>query len=368
MRVLVLSVLTSLFLCLQPGCSVSPIGSVAANNGSLKEPSSVRLTCSNDKSYSTQEVRKSDRIRDILLEACGRIDQKQTHRIKYHKLHSTNRYVVVEGRIGIHGSRYPVVLDTGASQPIFLNVKHVLNNKLPIYSVKDSTLDLNGHNLGLCHLPELQIGDITLANWPCLYFEPRVTARLFGVPIASKASNDNTVIVGLPVLREFKYIMFDNVAKEVEFSRNESFEVGEADLWEKNPLSIEEDFHGNTFLFVLISIAGEQTELQLDTGSGRGLAIGEELWERVRAKIHVPNLRKGKDFYPYIGRLACRRGVVAKLEVGGRTVRNAEISIFPNDSPLLLECEGLVGMQYFQNTVAVLDFERNLMWVKNRRY
>jgi hypothetical protein len=28
-------------------------------------------------------------------------------------------------------------------------------------------------------------------------------------------------------------------------------------------------------------------------------------------------------------------------------------------------CQGLLGMQYFQDTVMVLDFESKLMWIKN---
>jgi hypothetical protein len=49
------------------------------------------------------------------------------------------------------------------------------------------------------------------------------------------------------------------------------------DLWTQYPFEIEEDLGGNVFLFVKIPIAGEEIELQLDTGSGRGLAITEEL-------------------------------------------------------------------------------------------
>ena len=188
---------------------------------------------------------------------------------------------------------------------------------------------------------------------------------LFGLSIAKDDSKDDSIIVGLPALREFKYIVFDNIRKEVEFSNNELFEPRQLELWEQYSFSIEEDFHGNAFLFVKIPIAGEETELQLDTGSGRGLAVAEELWEVMRQRIQDVKLRKGKDLYPYIGWLVCKRAVIPKLEVGDRTVRNAKISVFPNDSLLLEECQGLLGMQYFRDTVIVLDFERNLMWVKN---
>ena len=137
-------------------------------------------------------------------------------------------------------------------------------------------------------------------------------------------------------------------------------------MWAQYSFVIEEGLGDNAFLFVKIPIAGELTELQLDTGSGRGLAIGEQLWEQMCTKIANIRLSKGNDLYPYIGWLECKRGVIPKLQLGSRTVKNAKISVFPNDNPLVEDCGGLLGMQYFQDTVMVLDFERNLMWVKNQ--
>ncbi len=88
--------------------------------------------------------------------------------------------------------------------------------------------------------------------------------------------------------------------------------------WEKYPMSIEEDFHGICFFFVRFSIAGQETELQLDTGSGTGMALGEVLWEQIKDKLEKVILKKGKDFYPYIGNLACKKGKITELEFGNR--------------------------------------------------
>ena len=159
-------------------------------------------------------------------------------------------------------------------------------------------------------------------------------------------------------------MMFDSIKNEVEFSCNQNFKPGGKNVWKKYPIHIEEDFNGNTFLFVRIPVVGKEMELQFDTGSGRGLAIGEKLWKQIDDEFQNLNLKKGKDFYPYIGRLACKRGIIPELQVGDRIVSDAEISIFPDDSPLLVECEGLLGMQYFNDTIVVLDFEKFLMWVK----
>jgi hypothetical protein len=272
--------------------------------------------------------------------------------------------MVVEGKVAKTRNRYPIVLDTGASQAIFVKVTHVLDNKLPIYPMEANKVDLYGYRIGLCYLPKLQVGNVTLVDWPCLYLQRQVKPMLFGFSIAKDDSIDDSIILGLPALREFKYILFDSIRKEVEFSYNELFRPRESKLWGQYRFSIEEDFHGNAFLFVRLPIAGEEAELQLDTGSGRGLAIAETLWERIREKVQNRKLWKGRELYPYIGWLACKRAVIPKLEVGSRTVKNAKISIFPNDSPLVEDCQGLLGMQYFRDTVMVLDFESNLMWVK----
>lgn len=139
----------------------------------------------------------------------------------------------------------------------------------------------------------------------------------------------------------------------------------ELDRWAQYSFAIEQDSRGNIFLFVKIPIAGEEIRLQLDTGSGRGLAIAEELWQRIRRKIRDVKLKQATDLYPYIGQLVCERAVIPEIRVGDRTLKNAQISIFPDDSPLVEQCPGLLGMQYFQDTVMVLDFQQNLMWVKN---
>lgn len=365
MRLLALTSILSLLLCLQLGCSAEHIRFRTRSGSSLKDRPSGLLMDANNTPFLIELIERPDGSLDFVRQISGRIVQKETCRAEYHKLYSTNHFIVVEGQIGKAEAKYPIVLDTGASQPVFVKVGHVLDNRLPIYPLENNKAGLNGHGLGLCYLPELQIGNVTFADWPSFYLEQSGRRGLFGLAVTSNGSEDNTVIVGLPVLREFRYIVFDSISKQVIFSSNESFEAKEPGLWEKFPFSIEEDFHRNAFLLVEVSVAGEAIELQLDTGSGRGLAIGEQLWESLRQRMPDVKLNRGRELYPYIGLLPCRRGEIAELRIGQRAVRNAQISVFANDSPLLQGCQGLLGMQCFQNAVMVLDFERNLMWVSS---
>jgi len=332
---------------------------VVVNGKRLEGMAGIRLERQNDPingSYWAKDIHSSN------WDYSNQIDrdtkQRAPWRIKYHSSYSVNRWMAVEGRLG-SGRKYPVVLDTGASITLFVNDIHIIENKLAIRPLRSDNDDSVGW--GMCYLPELHIGQVTLVNWLCFYREQHTEVQLLGLPLAK----GKAVIAGLAALRRFNYIAFDSVRKEVEFSLEEVFKPGQSDSWTQYSFVIEEDLGGNVFLFVKIPIAGEETELQLDTGSGRGLAIAEELWERMSKKIQHVKMRKGTDLYPYIGQLVCKRGVIPKLEVGNRTVRNAKISVFPNDSPIVDQCSGLVGMQYFQDTIVVLDFVRNLMWVKN---
>lgn len=345
-----------LVLCSLAGCSIHPIQMVVVNGKSLQRRADMSLISNNDERHCMQDINNGNWNHGGQI--AEHVRRPSPWRAKYHPSYSKNRWMAVNGRLG-NGRTYPAVLDTGASAALVVNDIHILENKLAIRPFGPGSS--NSAGWGICHVPELRMGEVTLVNWPCFYREQHMEIRLFGLPI----SKDRAIIVGLPALQRFEYVAFDSARKEVEFSLNDVFKPSQFDLWTKCPFVIEEDFAGNALLFVTIPIAGMETKLQLDTGSGRGLAISAELWDRMRKNIRQIELTDGKDLYPYIGWLPCRRGVIPELCVGSRIVRRALISVFPNGSPLLDQCQGLLGMQYFQDTVMVLDFERNLMWVRN---
>jgi hypothetical protein len=351
MRSIILSGFLALSLLLHTGCRT-----VIINNNKLEGITRVSLIRPDNSSgiFNPQLPDGDIKIENQKSE----IDNLYSpFRIKYHPSYSVNRWMAVEGSLA--GDRkYPVILDTGASVGLFVNDIHIMENKLAISPFKRGEDSVGS---GMCYMPELHIGQLTLVNWPCCYRAQHTELQLLGIPLAK----GKAVIAGLEALRRFKYIAFDSVKKEVELSLKETFKPEQPDLWAKYSFSIEEDLGGNVFLLVKIPIAGKEVELQLDTGSGRGLAASQELWDEIQKEIRHLKLRKGIDLYPYIGQLVCKRGVIAELEVGNRTVRNAGISVFPDDSPVMDHCSGMLGMQYFQDTVVVLDFDRDLIWVKN---
>ncbi len=325
------------------GCSVHPAGFAATN----------LMTKSADWPYSVEVIERPDGTKDYYWEIESHIEQSERTSIKYHQMNKQYKFAVVEGSFGQDGRKYPVVVDTGASQPVLVKNVHVRQNNLRVQTLKTTGPD--GRKIGLCYLPELDLASIRLIDWPCL----RLASHSAGLGV-----RDDFVIVGLPILREFKYIVFDNILGQIKFSRDKVFEPDEADSWAQFPIWLEEDFSGNVFLFARIMVDGLEMELQLDTGSGRGLAISEELWEQMPSETRQVRLKRTKELYPYIGNLSCRRAIVTELALGDSKIHNVPVSVFADDSPLVEDCGGLMGMQMFRKTIMVIDFENELMWVK----
>jgi hypothetical protein len=333
-----------LLVIFQAGCTQHPAGYATAPGVIPK---------SADWPYSVEVIERPNGTKDYFWEIDSHIEQGEDTTIKYHQMHKKYKFAVIEGSFGLDGRKYPVVVDTGASQPLLVKQVHVRQNNLRVQPL--NTTGPDGRKISLCYLPELDLASIRLIDWPCLQLASQSAG--FGV-------RGDFVIVGLPVLREFKYIVFDNILGQIEFSRDKVFKPDEADSWAQFPIWLEEDFSGNVFLFARMVIGNQEMELQLDTGSGRGLAISEELWEQMPPDAKQVRLKRAKELYPYIGNLSCRRGTVAELALGDRKIHNVPVSVFADDSPLVEDCGGLMGMQLFRETVMVLDLENELMWVK----
>jgi hypothetical protein len=349
MKNFVYIILSVLFLT--SGCALYPLRYILVDNHNLASERHTEIVKLNDnhQNLSWQIDSKSEP-----LSAGG------TFHVKYHPSYGTKRCIVIEGSIAGNKKKYPIVLDTGASQGVFVNDIHVLENNLLIYPVQTSGDIGRGYGLGRCYIPELRVGQMTLRDFTCWYLQRHLELKFFGLP----AARDDSIIVGLTALREFSCIIFDNVKKEVEFSLDRAYEPEQERAWSKYPLFIEEDNHGNAFLFVQIPVAGQLMRVQLDTGSGNGLTISEGLWEKLSCKAGNVNLTEGTELYPYIGRINSKKGVIAQLQIGDRLISNAKISVVPAESPLLSDCDAILGMQYFQDTVIALDFKSSILWVE----
>ena len=132
----------------------------------------------------------------------------------------------------------------------------------------------------------------------------------------------------------------------------------------RSPFRIERDKTHNLRIRVNLPIAGEEIRGDFDTCSPGGLHLGQEEWRKLSARVETGGPRDSTMYSGILGPLRCRRATVRKLEVGSRTIRNAEVVILPENCPL--GTETTIGMGYFRDTVVVLDFERELMWIRRR--
>ena len=120
----------------------------------------------------------------------SRIEQHGTCRIKYHNLWNTARFMVIDGSFD-NNKKYPVILDTGASQSVFVKSSHIRDNRLSFSSVKEN---VNGYNVRPCSIPKLRLGNISFVDWPAFYLQRKSVFNLSDLLTAE----DNSVIIGLP--------------------------------------------------------------------------------------------------------------------------------------------------------------------------
>ncbi len=271
-----------------------------------------------------------------------------TVRVPYHRSFAQTGCLTVEGRLGGSPHRYPLVLDTGAAGAVFVSDIHVRRKAVSVVPSGESIQ----HTAVLCSLDGISIGPMTIKASGCRYIARN------GQP------SDDTVIVGLKTLEEFSYVLADSITRKVELSRVGVFRPADPGSWSQHPLEVRRDEAGHPSLLAELTIAGKSIRVQLDTGSGKGLTVTKTLWKRLSRKLAGVRLTDNVDFYPYIGRLACKHACLHHVRIGSRTVPKLEVSVLPDDSVLFGDCNALLGMQSLWGTTVVLDFRNDTLWVR----
>ncbi len=346
-------------IILTVGCSLCPVRFVVVKGKSVDDRRDIPLMDPNDpnKPYKIEAIQEDNEEKLYELSTDIDIKQEKPCRVRYCGFHHfISRHIVVEGKLK-NNKKYPIILDTGASPgAIIVNDIHIMENKLSIYPLGNNDSSLSDH--GFCYIPELQVGNTTFTGFPGWYVEEHDELQIFGLAI----THGREMVIGLPILSEFKYLLFDGVKKEAELSANKVFEPEMPELWDKYSFLIKKH---PELLVVEIPINMQNIKLRLDTGAGLGLMISENAWEEMSDRFHNVKLKDTSLFSPAYGKLSGKKCIIQKLSIGNRIIKNAKISILPNDCPLFVKnSEMLIGMQYFRDTTIVLDFERNLMWIR----
>ena len=253
----------------------------------------------------------------------------------------------------LNDKEYPIVIDSGCPFDLVVNDMIVRDNKLEIFPFKSTDSDL----AGFCHVDKIQIGDLTITNPKCSYttnhYEKRVSAL--------SKWKERQILFGLGLLHKFRYFLIDSVTSEVEFSLHDSFKAEPVQVWHQYHMSIEKTEQNTKKLMIHIKIAGEEIKANLDTGTEWSLAMSQNAWNKLSVKFHV--LKESKDQARFFnGWKNIKKITVKQLSIGDKSMTDASIIVF-NDS-LFGENFIIIGVDYFKNTVVVIDFERNLIWVR----
>ena len=67
---------------------------------------------------------------------------------------------------------------------------------------------------------------------------------------------------------------------------------------------------------------------------------------------------------PFSGWLPCRRITVEMLYLGNTPIRSAQVNVTTNNNPFGQD-DFTLGMGFFKETVIVLDFKNELLWIRN---
>ena len=240
MRKLFFNCLLGLFLCLLAGCSAQiklaglPLQqTVIVKGANLERRADIRRIDPNDPN-AIYAISQDDGNYVVTVR------EHKTPSIKLEKPSTIHcdwiygeKIPIIEGKVKSTGKKYPIAIDSGFSHTLYVHDLHVIENKLPILPIQSREEHSIGE--GLCHLSELQIGEMTLTNFPCYYKEEHAETQLLGLPIAC----DMRILFGLQAMKAFKYVLFDNQKKQVGFSPKDSFEPEDPAFWSRYPFLIK---------------------------------------------------------------------------------------------------------------------------------
>lgn len=257
----------------------------------------------------------------------------------------------VMGKVG--DGEYPVIIDSGLTYNMIVNDAMVLECGLAIHP-----LAADPQAAGLCHVPRLEIGDMAIVDRPCLYTLRHYERKLFG----RTKWVERDIVVGLRLMKSFRYILIDGIAGEVEFCGGGSFEPDPNDSWPHYAMHVVQKGSNLERLMVTMPLAGETREVMLDTGADCGMLVCADKWQTLSGGLNVvKQLRQGARMRDGLKRLTVM--TVESMNVGATTIERAAVHVMADEEAA--EDYFLLGMGYFTDTVIVLDFVHSLLWVKS---
>ena len=244
--------------------------------------------------------------------------------------------------------KYIAYLDTGCPGTFILTSDIILDNKLPILPLQNFTFQ------GFCRIPVLNIGSAQIKDAVGFYHEQQWQFRIFNIPLYKHPA----IILGRDFINSFDYVKFDNVNQEVIFSKDEAFKPDNPRVWASYPFT--EDPNRDNTIMVQMSINGKVFEVAFDScGDKPGLRLNEKDWQIINQKSSIKRLRKSNYYSYQAGYVSFQKATVSEILVGEKILKDTDVLI--SDDP---EHLSVISLGYFQDTIVVLDYVNNLMWIR----
>lgn len=263
----------------------------------------------------------------------------------------------------LNGRDYFTVFDTGASPFIMIEDTQINRHKMPVlFFDPQNKLD----SYGLAFADSLRVGPIEYKNAPCFFLKYHAEHRLLGlVPV----HRFEWIVLPLDLMSAFGCIEFDQVANKIRISEAEPFTPDSPSEWITFPFEIRKT--NISRLLFKIPLEGIEATLFLDTGAAFQLNVLPDLMRRLYQKR--PDLEKQssrrKDMYsPYAGGvIKSKKFTAGDFHFADQTFSKVEIFYPEKDPDPAPPFDGTIGINLFYNTLMVLDFKQNLMWVKKTK-
>jgi len=255
----------------------------------------------------------------------------------------------------LNGKReYPVLIDTGCNQGLIVNDVVALESRLAVYPV-EASLGVGG----LCDVEQIEIGDVTIRHPPCLYTLGHYERRALGRP----TQKERQIILGLRLMRGFRYLLIDHPASEVTFGVSRSFVPDPNEPWRNFPLKVDEGDNYRLEVMAEIPLAGRIRRVKIDTAASCNLYVGRGVWQDLSREVRIVGTSRSRSKM-FSGWTDVEIATVEQLQVGSRTLPTATIAV--HDERVDRKSDTvLLGMANFLDTAIILDFEHHLFWVRH---
>lgn len=353
----------TLCVCLECGCSYRPVNTPAFSGDSdIKriDPNNSPFVIELEKA-AVQDGNEPETIHVIKWKKTrisGNLTQGRTISAKYRDFYFRMfSHPAIEVEMP-GGQKYTALLDSGYSGAVYVNDLVVRRSNLAVFPLgKHSD---TGCAQGFCDIPSMKIGTVAVENPPCWYEQRHWQLKVLGVPLY----RHKLVLIGLDMMNKFSYVLFDNIKRRVTFSPIVEFETADSSQWVDIPFVLEK-VKGTSRLMVDISLGGHDAHVEFDTCGGKpGLILQQDTWQRVAGSVQACG--GGKALHPSFqyGWHWSRRYVLPELQIGRLNLKSTKVDVLPANDELMQDCEGIITFDCFKETVVVLDFKKNLLWIK----